>query len=82
MAGVPCEQLPVRADVYRLLSVGACGAYDPSRRDNPTDPYDDAACYDYNDPAGNHNRSRDYYNDYDYDDYYYNDNHNGGEFLR
>ncbi len=78
MAGVPCEQLPVRADVYGLLPVGA---YDnPGRRDNPTYYYDDAGCYDYNDPTGNHNRG--YYND----DYYYdnndNNNNNGGEFLR
>ena len=80
MAGVPCEQLPVRADVYGLLPVGA---YDnPGRRDNPTYDYDDAGCYDYNDPAGNHNRGYYYDNDnnYDYDN---NDNHNdGGEFLR
>ena len=70
MAGVPCEQLPVRTDVYRLLSASAYNDYN----NNPAYYYDDAGCYDYNDPAGNHNRG--YYN---YDN---NDNHNGGELLR
>lgn len=73
MAGVPCEQLPARTDELWLLSASA---YDnPGRRDNLTYYYDDAGCYDYNDPAGNHDRG--YYN------YNNNDNHNGGgEFLR
>ena len=73
MAGVPSEQLPLRADECRLLPVDDYNNYD-----NPAYYYHDAGCYDYNDPTGNHDGgNRDYYNNGCCDNDY-----NGGEFLR